>query len=298
MPVGSADGAELLSTAEAARLLGLSADMVRLLARAGRLRVSARTPSGVRLFQRADVEALVAERRGQPDCDHAVQFYDHRDDLAEGVAGFLGTAMGTGAPAVIIATPVHRAAICKRLAAGGCDLAGARRAGRFVLLDAEETLAGFDSGGALDVHRFRKQIGAVLEQTRGGSAKRRPRLYGEMVQVLWRRGHHEAALELEDFWNDLARTRPFALLCAYAMSEFADASCTTAFERICTGHTRVIPTAQACQLEGDRRGLALLDQKARALDGEVARRKRAEQSLEKTRGVLRRAKARPGRKPW
>ena len=41
------------------------------------------------------------------------------------------------------------------------------------------------------------------------------RAYGEMVDALWQRGEREAAMRLEDFWNELARLQTFSLLCAY-----------------------------------------------------------------------------------
>lgn len=50
-----------LLSGEAARILGVSADRVRELEVAGRL-VAVRTPSGTRLYERAQVEELAAAR--------------------------------------------------------------------------------------------------------------------------------------------------------------------------------------------------------------------------------------------
>ncbi len=55
---------ELLSVGDAAAILGLSPDMVRVLHRQGRL-PAFRTPRGLRLFLRADVERLARERGAQ-----------------------------------------------------------------------------------------------------------------------------------------------------------------------------------------------------------------------------------------
>lgn len=52
---------DLMTTGEAARVLGLSPDMVRLLERNGRLPAQ-RTANGLRLFRRVDVEGLAAAR--------------------------------------------------------------------------------------------------------------------------------------------------------------------------------------------------------------------------------------------
>jgi DNA-binding transcriptional MerR regulator len=55
---------ELLMASEAARLLGMSPENVRLLERKGRLRAK-KTPSGIRLFMRRDVERLARERQAK-----------------------------------------------------------------------------------------------------------------------------------------------------------------------------------------------------------------------------------------
>ena len=61
---------DLMMAADAGRILRVSVDMVRLLARDGRLPFTS-TVGGVRLFRRADVERLAlarqAKRVGRPD---------------------------------------------------------------------------------------------------------------------------------------------------------------------------------------------------------------------------------------
>lgn len=52
----------LLEVADVGRRLGVVPATVRALARAGRLRVAARTPRGTRLFRLVDVETLLRER--------------------------------------------------------------------------------------------------------------------------------------------------------------------------------------------------------------------------------------------
>ena len=52
----------LLSTADAARILGVTPAAVRLMERQGRLPSAGRTQGGIRLFQRAKVEAAAKRR--------------------------------------------------------------------------------------------------------------------------------------------------------------------------------------------------------------------------------------------
>jgi DNA-binding transcriptional MerR regulator len=65
MPVGPGDPKDLMTAVDAARILSLSSDMVRLLAREGRLKAALQTVRGIRLFRRADVERLASERAQQ-----------------------------------------------------------------------------------------------------------------------------------------------------------------------------------------------------------------------------------------
>jgi len=57
----AADPDDLMTASDAGRIIGVSADMVRLWARAGELACTS-TISGVRLFRRADVDAMVSRR--------------------------------------------------------------------------------------------------------------------------------------------------------------------------------------------------------------------------------------------
>src|SRR5688500_9781163 len=114
MPAPQPD-VDLLTPADAARILGLSVDMVRILATNGQLATAAKTTRGARLFRRDDVEELAATRAGRPVRHHSVQFYESDDHLAGVVAGFLGDGLRGGAPAIVIATEAHRVEFVERL---------------------------------------------------------------------------------------------------------------------------------------------------------------------------------------
>ncbi len=68
------------------------------------------------------------------------------------------------------------------------------------------------------------------------------RAYGEMVDVLWQRGERDAAIRLEEFWNDLAKLQTFSLLCAYEMDPL-DPAAYHPLECVCKVHTHLIPAA-------------------------------------------------------
>ena len=106
------------------------------------------------------------------------------------------------------------------------------------MLDAEETLGTFMHNGMPDQILFQRHVGALMEQTVRGRGRTPLRAYGEMVDVLWRRGQADAAIRLEVLWNDLATMHSFSLLCGYAIGSFYKE--TSRIEEVCHEHTHVL----------------------------------------------------------
>lgn len=151
---------------------------------------------------------------------HAVQFYENEHSLCVTVARFLAEGLVARQPAIVIATAAHRAAIEEHLAGHLIDCQAAKREGDLLLLDAEDTMALFMVNGQPDRGMFEANVGRMLEQALAGRTGVTLRAYGEMVDVLWKRGQSQAAINLEILWNRLASKYNFALLCGYAMGSF------------------------------------------------------------------------------
>lgn len=172
---------------------------------------------------------------------HAVQFYGDETELSRTIATFLIDGLVALQPAVIIATKPHTEAILDELTSRHIDVANARKIGDLVILDADETLAGFMSHGNPDPELFRRTVGNVLEQAIRGRERTPVRAYGEMVDVLWKKGQSEAAIKLEVLWNELANQFSFSLLCGYAIGNFYKQS--SNMDAVVAQHTHVIGTS-------------------------------------------------------
>jgi PAS domain S-box-containing protein len=209
--------------------------------------------------------------------EHLVQFYEDDAFLVDEVTEFIGAGLQAGESGIVIATPAHRSDLAQRLQA----IDGSWHPGQYIALDAAETLSKFMVDGWPDERRFTGLMEDVLRRA-AHNGTRQVRAFGEMVALLWADGKHDAALRLEELWNDLARTHSFSLLCAYPMQGFDDEEHGHSFLHICKAHSQVRPaesfagTAAPDELQ---RQVALLQQKAAALEGEVARRRRVEQAL-------------------
>jgi len=173
---------------------------------------------------------------------HAAQFYPTDGHLLNLLTRFIGTALVTGDVGIVIATKDHRDGLAKRLKARGLDVTVARRQGRYIAVDAVATLRKFTRDGRLDPALFRDVVGGMMSKlARGG---RRIAAFGEIVSLVWAAGRPEAAIQLEEMWNELALGLDFCLCCAYPMSGFGNRHAAP-FMKICAQHSHVFTVAQA-----------------------------------------------------
>jgi len=210
---------------------------------------------------------------------HLVQYYEKEGFLYDRVTDFMSDGLRGSDAAVLIATRAHRDGVESRLARKGVDLSRLTAGGRYHALDAQETLSRFMVDGSPDPRRFATTIGPVIRTARSGD--RRVLAFGEMVALLWAEGNRDAAIRLEELWNDLARTETFALLCAYPISHFDDAGYAKPFAEINAAHSWVTPAESYSIAEADERNrvIAALQQKAAALEAESEQRAALEVAL-------------------
>src|ERR1041385_2663654 len=95
---------------------------------------------------------------------HGVQFYGNQLELMKTVGAFLSEGLTAAKPAIVIATPEHRAAIEQVLQEHLIDVSAAKRLGDLVMLDAEETLGTFMGDDMPIGSLFRPSIGDAVMQ--------------------------------------------------------------------------------------------------------------------------------------
>ncbi len=225
---------------------------------------------------------------GLEEADHFLHLYEEDAVLIDSVGEYIGAVLRAEGAGIVIATAAHRNGIESLLRANGLNPDEERAAGRYVDLDATETLERFLVNGQPDADRFNEVIGSVVETAAAGG--RPVRAFGEMVAILAADGNHAAAMELERLWNQLQERHRFALFYAYPMDVFRDAGLSEAFESIADEHGHVIPaesfTARA-NLEERRREVARLQQQSAALRAEVAESRRLQAELRRSERELR-----------
>jgi hypothetical protein len=165
--------------------------------------------------------------------DHMVQVYRDPAFLVEAVAQYAGTGLQLGEGVILIARAEHRDRFTRALEPQGLASSPALK-----LLDADETLATLMVDGMPQWNAFRAGIGGIIAEMRLQYPT--VRAYGEMVDILWQRGEQQAAIRLEEFWNDIAQLQTFSLLCAYALDPLRGENY-AGLEAVCRCHTHLIP---------------------------------------------------------
>ena len=180
---------------------------------------------------------------------HGAEIYEDIEDVAGRVAVYLAAGFAQGEPALVVATPPHWHAFARALSARGWRQHDVERHGLLVLADAEETLHAFMGVGGPSRIRFEEAVGALFDTIDERHPGRRVRVFGEIVDLLCRRGQPDAAVKLETLWNELAAKRDFALLCAYQLDVFDRVAQASPLADVCRLHSHVRPAQDPERLD-------------------------------------------------
>jgi CheY-like chemotaxis protein len=172
---------------------------------------------------------------------HEVQFYSDDSRFLDGFTGFLGAALKAGNPAVFIGTETHRNTLLERLHAQSPDIRTAIRQGRYVPLDAVEFLSNFMVNDMPDPGWFLKVVDDSIVAARKGADGKHLQIAacGECAYILWAQGKADAAIRLEELWNQIARTYEVDILCGYPLESLRCEEDSYTFRRICEEHSAV-----------------------------------------------------------
>jgi PAS domain S-box-containing protein len=222
---------------------------------------------------------------------HSVEFYSDDQHFLENLSHAIGSSLLAGDSAIIIVTADHLRRLTQLFAKRGFDVGSAIQEGRFITLDAAETLASFMVDGLPDEVKFLERVEGLVARARFSAQGTRQRVvaFGEMVALLAAAGHIEAALRVEQLWNSLQTKQEFHLHCAYPITVFSNAN-DDYIARLCATHHEVTPAESYTGLANDNDrnvAIAILQQKANALESEIQQRKEAQQVLQKREAELR-----------
>ena len=158
---------------------------------------------------------------------HDILFCTNDAVALDGLTRFIAAALREGNPAIVWATELHRCALIQRLRADGVDVDGAIERGTYIASDVAEVA----------------EPGHVLMTLKGLSeaaskvGKKHPRVAacGERAGRLWADGKTDAAIRLEQLFNELAKIHDMNILCVYPLPDAEEYK--PALNRLCAEHT-------------------------------------------------------------
>lgn len=189
--------------------------------------------------------------------NHSVQVCQNDTSQAEAVTHYIQKGLLNNEAVVVFARPALRQAVISKMDALGLDVQTFKSQGQIRFFDAEFLLSSFLIEGELESSAFQEFIGYPIQvaQLKFG----RVRAFGEMVNVLWKKGEYDTAMQLEDLWNDLSKQLEFSLLCSYSLDNLDPNSYDASLELICKCHKHLVPVEENGLSESTADDGAMLD---------------------------------------
>jgi DNA-binding NarL/FixJ family response regulator len=149
---------------------------------------------------------------------HEALYYSSDVPLLDQWASIAQAALRTNATFLLLATDSHEHTLQSMLQDRGVNIVRAVRDGRYVSWNADETLSKFMVGDQVDETRVWTSVTSVMLSAARGSTAAPPHVIacGECAPTLCAQGKAEAAVRLEQLWNEVTTTYRLDTFCAYS----------------------------------------------------------------------------------
>src|SRR5215469_288337 len=133
----------------------------------------------------------------------------------------------------------HRESVLPRLQAYGLEISEAIQQGRYIALDAAETIRTFIVDGIVDSRRFLDGFGNLIQNATKAARRKYPRVavFGEGADLLVAQGNVEAAIQDERLCNRLIKMYDVDILCGYSLTRTPYSH--HSYEQVCAQHSAV-----------------------------------------------------------
>lgn len=192
-------------------------------------------------FHRMDITTPLQPQDMERSRGHEAQFYSDDSFFLDSFTRFIAAALEANEAVIVVATDSHRYSLFQRLQAQGVDVWAAVERGSYISLDAADTLSTFMVNDMPDPARFLKVVGDLMVAAAKRAKGEHPRIAacGECAHLLWSEGKGDAAVRLEQLWDEIAKTYDVDILCGYRLSSFDGEENTHIYQRICAEHSAV-----------------------------------------------------------
>jgi DNA-binding NarL/FixJ family response regulator len=187
-------------------------------------------------LNRPEVLPSLVPNRPDPSRNHDVAFYSDDVAFVVGFADFIAAALHAGKSVIVVSTGIHRTSLSERLLKQGVDILTAHRRGRYFSLDVVDILPTFMANDLPDPVRFFKVVGGLIADAARACQGQTSRVAvcGETASILWSQGNADAAIQVEQLCNRLAKQHGIDILCGFPLSGSLREEDQQIFQNICS----------------------------------------------------------------
>lgn len=173
---------------------------------------------------------------------HEVQFYSNDVVLLDTLTRFITVALQAGDAVIVPATEAHHGSLWQSLQARGVDARAGLENGSYIPLDSAVTLSEFMVNDWPDPSRFREVVGSAILGACERADGRRVRVVacGECAPLLLAEGKAEAAIRVEQLWDEISSVYDMDTLCVYPRESVHGEANAHILQRICAEHSAVL----------------------------------------------------------
>ncbi len=171
-----------------------------------------------------------ADSVAKPSYLHIIRICPNIMRQAEILTSYINEGLLNNEGVIVVARPSLRKIVLSKLDGLGFDSQAIRNQGQVKFFDAEFLLTNILIDGVIEEQPFLNLIGIPVEDAQSKFGK--VRAFGEMVDILWQRDHHDMAMQLEDLWEDLCAKQNLQFLCTYLLDNFDPYNYDSALEKI------------------------------------------------------------------
>jgi len=170
---------------------------------------------------------------------HGVAFYDDEARLVDDFARYADPIVKTGIVLLVLSIASRREKLERSLRLRGVDVDRATDEGRIMWLVVEDALSSLMVDDRPDETRFSTLMAPIVAEATARAKAQRTRIaaWGECAPTLWRQGKAEAAVRVEQLWDQMARRHQIETFCAYTTNEVRYNEDNIIHQQICQVHS-------------------------------------------------------------
>jgi len=192
------------------------------------------------MLARSDSPALTEDAAATTHC-HEVAFYADDAAVVDGYARYIESGLIRGDALISVTAKSHWASLFSRLNRDGVDVNFVIEQGRYIPLEAADTLSRLRVGHTLDPMHCANVMGELFNRAATGIKGQHGQVAvcGEIAPMRLSEDDAEMAIQLEHLWDEITRRHGVNTLCGYLSASFRSAERGPIFERICAEHSAV-----------------------------------------------------------